>query len=99
MFLALQAGCELADVELVQFHPTGMVSPEDWAGTLVTEAVRGEGGHLTNKDGERFYVSATMRSAWSFPRVTGWAMAVYTEIMEGRGTPNGGVYLDISPPL
>src|SRR6266508_1804320 len=48
MYLALRAGCRLADMELVQFHPTGMVAPEEVAGTLVTEAVRGEGGHLTN---------------------------------------------------
>src|SRR6266511_1475479 len=54
MYLALRAGCRLADMELVQFHPTGMVAPEEVAGTLVTEAVRGEGGHLTNALGERF---------------------------------------------
>ena len=54
MYLALQAGCRLMDMELVQFHPTGMVAPDDVAGTLVTEAVRGEGGHLYNSEGERF---------------------------------------------
>ncbi|MFO0873278.1 MAG: FAD-binding protein [Phycisphaerales bacterium] len=54
MALAFRAGCTLGDMELVQFHPTGMVAPEEWAGTLVTEAVRGEGGHLTNDRGERF---------------------------------------------
>jgi succinate dehydrogenase / fumarate reductase, flavoprotein subunit len=54
MFLALEAGCRLSDMELVQFHPTGMVHPEDWAGTLVTEAVRGEGGRLYNANGERY---------------------------------------------
>ena len=48
MWLALQAGAEIADMELVQFHPTGMVAPEGIAGTLVTEAVRGEGGQLYN---------------------------------------------------
>ena len=54
MYLALEAGCRLADMELVQFHPTGMVYPEEWAGTLVTEAVRGEGGRLYNAVGERY---------------------------------------------
>jgi succinate dehydrogenase / fumarate reductase, flavoprotein subunit len=49
LYLALQAGAELADMELVQFHPTGMTAPEEMAGTLVTEAVRGEGGHLYNR--------------------------------------------------
>lgn len=95
MYLALQGGCELMDMELVQFHPTGMVTPEDWAGTLVTEAVRGEGGYLRNRDGERFmqrYDPQRMELS-TRDRV---AMAVYTEIMDGRGTPNGGVYLDIS---
>src|SRR5207249_640259 len=52
--LALLAGCRLMDMELVQFHPTGLVWPEDVAGTLVTEAVRGEGGRLVNAGGERF---------------------------------------------
>ena len=53
VYLALKAGCRVADMELVQFHPTGMVWPENMAGTLVTEAVRGEGGHLLNNHGER----------------------------------------------
>jgi succinate dehydrogenase / fumarate reductase flavoprotein subunit len=95
MYLALQAGGALADMELVQFHPTGMVTPEDWAGTLVTEAVRGEGGILLNRDGERFmrrYDPQRMELS-TRDRV---ALAVYTEIIEGRGTANGGVHLDIS---
>jgi succinate dehydrogenase / fumarate reductase flavoprotein subunit len=95
IFLGLQAGAELMDMELVQFHPSGMVTPEDWAGTLVTEAVRGEGGILRNSLGERFmqrYDPERMELS-TRDRV---AMAVYTEIIEGRGTPNGGVYLDIS---
>lgn len=95
MYLAMKAGCHLIDMEMVQFHPTGMVSPEEWAGTLVTEAVRGEGGFLLNGDGERFmkrYDPARMELS-TRDRV---AMAVYTEILEGRGGPNGGVFLDIS---
>ena len=94
-FLGLKAGCKLSDMEMVQFHPTGMVIPEEMAGTLVTEAVRGEGGKLINSDGERFmknYDSDRMELS-TRDRV---AMANYTEIVEGRGSPNGGVYLDIS---
>ena len=53
-YLGLKAGCKLTDMEMVQFHPTGMVLPEEIAGTLVTEAVRGEGGKLINGNGERF---------------------------------------------
>jgi succinate dehydrogenase / fumarate reductase flavoprotein subunit len=93
--LALKAGCRLSDMEMVQFHPTGMVIPEEMAGTLVTEAVRGEGGKLLNNEGKRFmknYDSERMELS-TRDRV---AMANYTEIVEGRGSPNGGVYLDIS---
>jgi len=95
MALAFHAGCELMDMELVQFHPTGMVAPEEWAGTLVTEAVRGEGGYLLNNQGERFmqrYDPERMELS-TRDRV---ALANYTEIIEGRGGPNGGVFLDIS---
>ena len=95
MRLALNAGCRLSDMEMVQFHPTGMVHPESLAGTLVTEAVRGEGGRLTNSNGERYmekYDSVRMELS-TRDRV---ALANYTEISEGRGTENNGVYLDIS---
>jgi succinate dehydrogenase / fumarate reductase, flavoprotein subunit len=95
MYLALRAGCRLSDMELVQFHPTGMVAPEEAAGTLVTEAVRGEGGHLKNALGERFmarYDPERMELS-ARDRV---ALANYTEITQGRGGPNGGVFLDIS---
>jgi succinate dehydrogenase / fumarate reductase flavoprotein subunit len=95
MYLALRAGCRLQDMELVQFHPTGMVAPEEAAGTLVTEAVRGEGGQLKNALGERFmarYDPERMELS-ARDRV---ALANYTEIAEGRGGPNGGVFLDIT---
>jgi succinate dehydrogenase / fumarate reductase flavoprotein subunit len=93
--LALRAGATLADMEMVQFHPTGMVTPEEMAGTLVTEAVRGEGGRLYNSQRERFmerYDPARLELS-ARDRV---ALANYTEIIEGRGGPNGGVFLDVS---
>jgi succinate dehydrogenase / fumarate reductase flavoprotein subunit len=95
MYLALRAGCRLQDMELVQFHPTGMVTPEEAAGTLVTEAVRGEGGHLKNARGERFMVryDPQRMELSARDRV---ALANYTEITQGRGGPNGGVFLDIT---
>lgn len=95
MYLALQAGARLMDMELVQFHPTGMVAPESMAGTLVTEAVRGEGGHLLNSKGERYMAryDAERMELSTRDRV---ALANYTEIIEGRGGPNGGIFLDIS---
>ena len=95
LYLGLNVGCQLIDMEMVQFHPTGMLSPEEHAGTLVTEAVRGEGGQLFNSKGERFmknYDSERLELS-TRDRI---ALANYTEIIEGRGTPNGGVYLDIS---
>ncbi|HAB17381.1 MAG TPA: fumarate reductase/succinate dehydrogenase flavoprotein subunit, partial [Verrucomicrobiales bacterium] len=52
--LAARAGAALVDMEFVQFHPTGMVWPPSVMGILVTEGVRGEGGILLNKDGQRF---------------------------------------------
>ncbi|MBA3331153.1 MAG: FAD-binding protein [Actinobacteria bacterium] len=95
MRLAAEAGCRLRDMELVQFHPTGMVFPEESAGTLVTEAVRGEGGILRNAAGERFmerYDPERLELS-TRDRV---ALANYTEIAEGRGSEHGGVLLDIS---
>jgi succinate dehydrogenase / fumarate reductase, flavoprotein subunit len=123
--LAYQAGADLIDMEFVQFHPTGMVWPPGVRGLLVTEAVRGEGGILRNKDGKRFmwdYLpedrrgeyaatdeeAATWVTAQSQARVVdarrppelstrdNVARAIYTEVKEGRGSPHGGVFLDIS---
>ena len=94
-YLGLKAGCELIDMEMVQFHPSGMVLPEEIEGSLVTEAVRGEGGKLINSKGERFmnkYDSQRMELS-TRDKV---AIANYREIIEGRGTKNGGVFLDIS---
>jgi len=94
-YLGLKAGCKLIDMEMVQFHPSGMVLPEDIEGTLVTEAVRGEGGILINNKGERFmknYDSKRMELS-TRDKV---AIANYTEIIQGRGSKNGGVFLDIS---
>lgn len=82
-------------MELVQFHPTGMVVPEEIAGTLVTEAVRGEGGHLINGKVER-YMAKYDKERLELSTRKRVAMANYLEIAEGRATKNGGVYLDIS---
>ena len=95
MALALLAGCRLSDMELVQFHPTGMVAPEDMAGTLVTEAVRGEGGVLRNSLGER-YMQRYDPERLELSTRDRVALANYTEILEGRGGPHGGVFLDVS---
>ncbi len=123
--LAYEAGAELIDMEFFQFHPTGMIWPPGVMGILITEAVRGEGGVLTNSKGERFmwkYLPESKRKEfaetpeesqkWVEMTVAGKqtdarrppelstrdnvARAIYTEVKEGRGTPHGGVWLDIS---
>ncbi len=96
--LAYQAGAELMDLEFVQFHTTGMVGDrygEEWDSRLVTEAVRGEGGRLYNVDGERFMRRYSLDQMELDARDV-VARAIAREITEGRGTENGGVYLDIS---
>ena len=95
MALAYDAGAELMDMEFVQFHPTGMVWPPGVQGILVTEAVRGEGGVLRNKDGERFMERYDPEKMELSTRDV-VARAIYTEAKEGRGTEHGGAYLDIS---
>ena len=95
MALAYDAGAELLDMEFVQFHPTGMVWPPGVQGILVTEAVRGEGGILRNKEGQRFMEKYDpKRMELSTRDVV--ARSIYTEVREGRGSEHGGAYLDIS---
>ncbi|MGK7392518.1 MAG: L-aspartate oxidase [Candidatus Cyclobacteriaceae bacterium M2_1C_046] len=93
--LGYDAAATLQDMEMVQFHPTGMVKPDDMAGRLVSEAVRGEGGYLLNKDKERFMENYDPEKMELAARDV-VARAILQEINEGRGTPDGGVYLDIS---
>ena len=93
--MGYSAGAELIDMEQVQFHPTGAVYPYDARGRLVTEAVRGEGGLLKNRLGERFmkrYDPARMEL--STRDVVSRSIA--TEILEGRGTDHNAVYLDVT---
>jgi succinate dehydrogenase flavoprotein subunit len=93
--LAYEAGAELIDMEFVQFHPTGMVWPPGVIGLLVTEAVRGEGGILRNSSGERFMERYDPKRLELSTRDV-VARAIFTEVKEGRGTPHGGVFLDVS---
>ena len=99
--LAYDAGASLMDMEFMQFHPTGMAVDESdpewapWSGRLVTEAVRGEGGRLFNTEGERFMERYSPDQMELDARDV-VARAIAQEVAEGRGTENGGVYLDIS---
>ena len=118
--LAYRAGAELADMEFVQFHPTGMVWPPSVRGILVTEGVRGEGGILKNSEGRRFMfddIPSPYRDQTADDPEEGWrytqgdkearrppelltrdhvARCILREVKEGRGSPHGGVYLDIA---
>src|SRR5215510_821613 len=118
--LAYDAGADLMDMEFVQFHPTGMIWPPSVQGILVTEAVRGEGGVLKNKEGRRFMfddIPDNYRSQTADNEEEGWrytqgdksarrppelltrdhvARCIMREVREGRGSPHGGVFLDIS---
>jgi fumarate reductase (CoM/CoB) subunit A len=93
--MGFHAGAELVDMEMVQFHPTGMIYPESCLGVLVTEAVRAEGGRLFNKQGERFMQRYNPKEMELAGRDE-VARSIATEILEGRGTERAGVYLDVS---
>jgi fumarate reductase (CoM/CoB) subunit A len=93
--LAHKAGAKLFDMEMIQFHPTSAVFPHTIRGCLVTEALRSEGGILYNKLNERFmrhYYPEKMELA---PRDI-LSRSIAYEISAGRGSPHGGVYLDIT---
>src|SRR5262245_8998628 len=94
--LGYRAGLPLRDMEMVQFHPTGLVIPGSlMTGALLEEGLRGAGGHLRNGRDERFmerYDKARMeRSTRDLV-----SRASFLEVTEGRGTPNGGVWIDVS---
>ena len=93
MALAYRAGAGLKDMEMVQFHPTGL----PFTGILITEAVRGEGGYLLNKDGERFLKRYVPNKMELGPRDI-ISRAMTTEFEEGRGFegPHGKyMHLDV----
>jgi succinate dehydrogenase/fumarate reductase flavoprotein subunit len=93
--LAYEAGADLVDMEMVQYHPTGMVWPEKAVGVLATEAIRGEGGILLNSKGERFMKNYDPERMELAARDV-VARANYNEIISGRGTEHGGVWLDVT---
>ena len=92
--LALEAGAELEDMEMFQFHPTAMVWPPSCKGILVSESVRGEGGILLNIKGERF-MSRYHKLLELAPRDV-VARSIWREVQEGRGAEHGGVYLSVA---
>lgn len=96
MAMALRAGLALRDMEMVQFHPTGLLAGADtrMTGTVLEEGLRGAGGWLLNGDGERFmaaYDSAGERATRDVV-----SRSIYAEMRAGRTSPMGGVYIQMS---
>lgn len=93
--IAFKEWARIWDLELIQFHPTGLLYPEEHSWELVTEAMRWEWAILTNSLGERFMNKYDpLKMELSTRDVV--ARANFREIKEGRGTPNWWVRLDIS---
>lgn len=93
--LALSVGAELIDMEMVQFHPTGMAHPPSVRGVLVTEKVRSHGGILKNKDGERFMARYNPKEMEMATRDE-VARAIYKEVASGKGTRHRAVFLYVN---
>ncbi len=94
--MALRYGLRLRDMEMVQFHPTGILAGSDtrMTGTILEEGLRGAGGYLLNGGGERFmnhYHPAGERATRDIV-----SRSIYNEIGAGRSTPQGGVYIEMA---
>jgi len=92
--MALDAGAELIDMEMVQFHPTGMANTPSTLGVLVTEKTRAHGGILRNRLGERF-MSKYYPKEMELAKRDEVSRSIYTEVAAGLGTKNGSVYLHV----
>ncbi len=93
--MALRAGLPLRDMEMVQFHPTGLLAGSDtrMTGTVLEEGLRGAGGHLLNGRGERFMRNYDERGERATRDIV--SRGIFSEMRAGRTTPNGGVYLQM----
>lgn len=94
--MALRLGLPLRDMEMVQFHPTGLLAGPDtrMTGTVLEEGLRGAGGFLTDGNGERFmfdYDPAGERATRDIV-----SRAIYDQMRAGHTTPNGGVYIEMA---
>jgi succinate dehydrogenase/fumarate reductase flavoprotein subunit len=93
--MAFDAGASLIDMEMVQFHPTGLLLPGySINGTLLEEEIRTQGGILLNRNGRRYMFDYDTRGELATRDIV--ARGSYMEIMAGRGTNNGGVILSVS---
>ncbi|MFZ9251441.1 MAG: L-aspartate oxidase [Hylemonella sp.] len=94
--MALRAGLPLRDMEMVQFHPTGLLAGTGtrMTGTVLEEGLRGAGGHLLNGDQQRFMERYDDRLERATRDIV--SRSIYAEMRLGRTSPNGGVYLQMS---
>jgi len=93
--MALRAGINLRDMEMVQFHPTGLLAGPDTrlTGTVLEEGLRGAGGHLLNGKGERFMHAYDERGERATRDVV--SRSIFREMIKGNTTPNGGVHISM----
>ncbi len=94
--MALRAGLPLRDLEMVQFHPTGLLAGPHtrMTGTVLEEGLRGSGGHLLNGGGERFMLDYDPRAERATRDIVSRAM--FAEMRAGRTTPHGGLYISMA---
>jgi fumarate reductase flavoprotein subunit len=94
--MALRAGLTLRDMEMVQFHPTGLLAGAGTrlTGTIIEEGLRGAGGYLLNGAKERFMADYDPRGERATRDIVSRAM--YSEIRAGRGTRDGGLYISMA---
>ncbi|QWE07096.1 L-aspartate oxidase [Polynucleobacter sp. JS-JIR-5-A7] len=94
--MALRAGLTLRDMEMVQFHPTGLLAGPGtrMTGTVLEEGLRGAGGYLLNGNNERFMGNYDARNERATRDIV--SRSINSEIRAGRATPNGGVYIHMS---
>ncbi len=94
--MTLRAGLPLRDMEMVQFHPTGLLAGEDtrMTGTVIEEGLRGAGGYLLNGEKERFMHKYDARGERATRDIV--SRGIFFEMRERRTTPHGGVYIQMS---
>jgi len=94
--MALRAGLSLRDMEMVQFHPTGLLAGMGtrMTGTVIEEGLRGAGGYLLNGSKERFMHNYDSRAERATRDIV--SRSIYSEMRAGRSSPNGGVYIQMS---
>ena len=93
--MALRLGLPLRDMEMVQFHPTGVLAGPDsrMTGTIIEEGLRGAGGYLLNGQGERFMLNYHERAERATRDLVSQSM--YREMLAGRTTKNGGLHISM----